>query len=433
MVVVGGGNTAIDASRTALRCGAKVKLVYRRSVKEMPAHHTEVEAAEHEGVEFNFLTNPVALVLECGKLKGIKCIKMKLEAKDGERPRPVPVEGSEHVIDCDYVIGAIGQHVDKSFMKSIEDIKLGKSGTVDVDKTTFETSIPGVFAGGDVVNGPWSAISAIADGKNAALTIAGYMETQKARKTPFKFYSFKHKFNEVPVAEFTEYDKAARAVMPELKAKNRVKNFDEVETGLSNSQSMCETGRCLECGCVEYYDCQLRKYCDIYGVDIERVTGGLRKDIVDNRHPFIILDANKCINCGRCIRTCGEILKISALSFVYRGFKSVMKPAMEKALIETTCVSCGNCIDTCPTGAISIKFPYKILGTLKKENIDSVCNFCSVGCNVNFKHINDTTYYPANTSTRSIKSHNNGYLCVKGRFGTRFYSEHWKNYIANDR
>ena len=138
--VVGGGNTAIDAARTAVRCGAdKVMILYRRSEKEMPAHGAEIEAAREEGVEIKILTLPTKLLREGNKLKGVECIEMELkEAEPGERPKPVPVEGSEFEIKLDYLIGAIGQSVDISFNKSENEVDLEKWGTIIVnDKTTF--------------------------------------------------------------------------------------------------------------------------------------------------------------------------------------------------------------------------------------------------------------------------------------------------------
>ncbi|MDQ1354604.1 MAG: formate dehydrogenase alpha subunit, partial [Acidobacteriota bacterium] len=182
--------------------------------------------------------------------------------------------------------------------------------------------------------------------------------------------------------------------------------------------------RCIECGCSEYYDCQLRLRADDFNVDITPYMGEVRKYKVDTRHPYIVMDPNKCINCGRCVRTCAEILKVSALGFVNRGFRSVVKPAMEKPLLETNCVACGNCIDTCPTGALTEKFPFKVLGTLPKENHEAVCHFCSIGCKVNFKAIDNHVYFVANSEESGVYStHNRGYLCVKGRFGHRYLME----------
>ncbi|MFH2094304.1 MAG: FAD-dependent oxidoreductase, partial [Bacteroidota bacterium] len=422
VVIVGGGNTAIDAARTALRCGAdKVKLVYRRTVKEMPAHHEEISAAQHEGVDMVFLTLPKSIISENGKLKGIECMRMELrDAGDGKRPRPVPVEGSEYIIDCDYLIGAIGQAVDTSFLEKDKSCTLSEWNTIEVKTETFETSIPGVFAGGDVVSGPFTAVSSIGHGRIAAEAIMSYLGTGKAVAKAKKFYSFKHKLTEIPVSEFSHFQKLDRKRMAELPAETRIHNFDEVELGLTEEQSGEETFRCLECGCSDYNECSLRKYADDFQIDISKYIGETRKYKVDTRHPFIALDSNKCINCGKCVRTCSGILKVSALGFVYRGFKAVVKPAMEKALSETNCIACGNCIDVCPTGAITEKFPFKVLGTLEKENHETVCNFCSIGCKVNFKVINNDILYAGN-DTESVKnSLNRGYLCVKGRFGHRY-------------
>ncbi len=421
VVVVGGGNTAIDAARTALRCGAdQVKMVYRRSIKEMPAHPEEIHAAQEEGIEILFLTNPRSLISEQGQLKGIECLKMRLvEAKAG-RPRPVPIEGSEFVVDCEYLIGAIGQQVDNAFVYPQGDIELDKWGTIRVLETTLETSIHGVFAGGDVVTGPWTAIGAIAQGKHAAESIDNYLRTGKARKRKFRYLSFKHTFNPIPRQELAHVEKLPKEKMPELTPQERKNNFKEVELGFSDKQAQNEPRRCLECGCVEYYDCRLRRCADDFEVDISDYLGEVNKYQVDDRHPFVIMDANKCINCGRCVRTCGEVLDISALGFVHRGFKSVVRPALEKPLPETTCVSCGNCIDTCPTGALSENFPSKILGTLPRTDHPSVCYYCSLGCRINYKVISEDIFYVANSSAEVKKARNKGYTCSKGRFGYRF-------------
>ena len=422
IIVVGGGNTAIDAARTALRCGAaSVKIVYRRSIKEMPAHHEEIEAAQKEGIEIVFLTNPKSLVVKNGRLTGIDCLKMALEAgKPGERPRPVAVQGSEFIINCDYIISAIGQSLDTSFTERSNAISLNKWGNIVAEENSLATTVPGVFAGGDAVTGPLTAISAIAQGKKAAGSIIHYLMPGSNGVNNYRYYSLKHKLAEVSEREFDSQKKLSRAQSDELDIEERIHNFCEVEFGLTENQSLEETSRCLECGCSEYADCRLRKYCDEYRVDTTNYLGEIRKYKIDSRHPFIALDPNKCINCGKCIKACGEALKVSALGFVYRGFKSIMKPAMEKALSETDCISCGNCIDVCPTGAISEKFPFKILGTLPKEDIKTVCAFCSVGCEVNYKKISDDIFYVSNSDEPSHANHNNGFLCSKGKFGHRY-------------
>ncbi|MDP4192616.1 MAG: FAD-dependent oxidoreductase [Bacteroidota bacterium] len=422
VVVVGGGNTAIDAARTALRCGAeKVKIVYRRSINEMPAHPEEIQSLMQEGIEILFLTNPKAIISDDDRLKAIQCLKMRLEnSKPGERPKPVPVPGSEFILKCDYLISAIGQAVDSSFVRLDNECMLEKLGTLSVNKDTLETSIKGVFAGGDDVTGPLSAIAAIAQGKKASSSIISFLECGEASNSNGKFFSFKHNLSSINEREYEQYKKLPRQKTFELPVVERIHSFDEVQLGIDEPQVKKEVLRCLECGCSEYYDCSLRKYCDEYKVNIDEFKGQVNKYRPDQRHPFIVLDPNKCINCGRCVRTCSEILKVSALGFVFRGFKSVVKPAMEKPLLETNCISCGNCIDSCPTGAISEKFPFKILGTLPKENIETLCSFCSLGCKINFKKVTNDIFYVANTTEEIKDSHNRGYLCIKGRFGYRY-------------
>ena len=421
VVVIGGGNTALDAARTALRCQAKsVKIVYRRSIHEMPAHPDEIEAARQEGIEFLFLTNPVKIQRSNNKLESIECIKMQLEDDpSGGRPRPVPITGSEFILPCDYMISAIGQDVEITDLKEKEGLALNRN-TIQVNQATLETNRSRVFCGGDAVTGPLTAISAIAQGKNAAWSIDHFIKFGQSNGRSHEFISRKENFGEISKYEYADFSKSNRNKMPELEIAERIDNFNEVELGFTADQSLNETERCLECGCLEFNDCILRKYASEYDIDISKYAGDVKKYKIDNRHPYITLDPNKCINCGICIRTCSEILKVSAIDFVYRGFKTIVKPAMEKALTETNCISCGNCIDNCPTGAISEKMPFKVCGTVKKENHPSICSFCSLGCHLNFKVIDDDFYYVANTTPQIKKTTNYGYLCIRGRFGYRY-------------
>ncbi|MCX8052323.1 MAG: NADPH-dependent glutamate synthase [Armatimonadetes bacterium] len=172
--VVGAGNTAMDCARTALRVGAKeVTIVYRRSRAEMPARAEEIENAEHEGVIFKLLTNPKRFIGdENGAVRGMECLRMELgEPDESGRRRPVPVEGSEFIIECDTVIVALGQNPNPLIRATTEGLKCESWGGICIDPETGMTSIPGVFAGGDAVTGEATVISAMGAGKIAAAGI----------------------------------------------------------------------------------------------------------------------------------------------------------------------------------------------------------------------------------------------------------------------
>ncbi len=419
VVVVGGGNTALDAARTARRLGAaKVTILYRRTRNEMPAHPMEIDAALEEGVELILLSAPTELVAENGRLKALTCIRMELgEADASGRRSPVPVAGSEYSLPCDFAISAIGQDVDLCGLQKDPQLKSTRYNTLVFSEDTFETSLPGVFTGGDMATGPAVAIDAIAHGKIAANAIDLYIRTGKAAGKAREFISRKEAFGDIPDSDFADLTKIGKEKMPELPADERAKTFDEVELGFSGGQAANETSRCLECGCSAYFDCDLRKHAVDFGVDITKFVGEVRKYKVDKAHPFITLDPNKCIACGRCVRTCSEILRVSALGFVYRGFKSVVRPSMEKKLLETNCISCGNCIAACPTGAIAEKLPFAKPGPWAGKKFTAICHFCSVGCELQYKVFGPDAYAAVGTADTA---HNKGYLCHKGRFGYRY-------------
>lgn len=184
VITIGGGNVAMDSARTALRLGAESIIVYRRSREEMPARDEEIHHAEEEGIELKLLNNPVRIIGDdVGKVKAMECIKMELgEPDDSGRRRPVPVDGSEFIIECDTVIPALGNRPNPLIPLTTPDLKTTRWGTLDCDPDTLETSKKGVFAGGDIVTGAATVISAMGAGKTAAASIHEYLTTGKVSK-----------------------------------------------------------------------------------------------------------------------------------------------------------------------------------------------------------------------------------------------------------
>ena len=288
VVVSGGGNTAVDAARTALRIGAgKVHIVYRRTMKEMPAHQMEIDAACEEGVDMIFLSTPVSIVEKEGRVEALRCIRMELGEPDASgRRSPVPVKGSEYDLPCDFVIAAIGQDIDLPASPAENGLVATRQNAIKVDKGSFATSIPGVFAGGDAITGPAVAIDAIAHGRAAALAMDQYMRTGKADgRQANVFISRKEAFGEIPESEFLHVPRVAKEKMAELPVEERIKSQVEVEVGFTESQALNETGRCLECGCASYFDCALRKYATHFGIDFTGLPG--RTKIQGGQRPSI--------------------------------------------------------------------------------------------------------------------------------------------------
>jgi glutamate synthase (NADPH/NADH) small chain len=183
-ITVGGGNVAMDSARTALRLGAKSTVVYRRAREQMPARSEEIHHAEQEGVQFNLLTNPVKILADAkNRVAGMECLKMELGPPDESgRRRPVPIAGSNFVIEADAVIVSIGNSPNPLIAQTAPDLKTSRWGTLETNPETMATSKPGVFAAGDVVSGAATVISAMGDGKRAAKAMDEYLKSVPARK-----------------------------------------------------------------------------------------------------------------------------------------------------------------------------------------------------------------------------------------------------------
>ncbi len=411
VAIVGGGNTAMDACRTAVRLGAKeVYNIYRRTKDEMPADMVEIEEAEEEGVIFKNLTNPLEIVKdENGHIKEVVLQCMELgEPDESGRRRPVPIEGKTETIALDNMILAIGQAVDAS----IFDCDKTRKGAIAYDKETFMTSMPGVFAGGDCGNDKISiAVEAIADAKKAADVIDAYLdgETVKYEKP---YYVTR---DDITEKTFEDRERMCRPEIPQLSAEERKGNFSEViPDGFTAEQAENEASRCLECGCHDYFECKLIDLAHQYDVEPERFAGDKNTIEYEDDHPFIVRDPNKCILCGLCVRVCDEVMGIGALGLVHRGFDTVVKPNMEKPLIESGCVSCGQCVSVCPTGALQERTTMIKEVPVDTDVTDTICSYCSVGCALKLESYGDMLI-KANPDKEGPV--NAGLACGKGKWG----------------
>ena len=322
VAVVGGGNVALDAARTALRLGSSdVTVLYRRTRSEMPALKEDVIQAEQEGVRVSFLKIPVEISGSQSKVSGICCVDAKLgEADENGRKRPIPIQGSMHELKTDAVLHAIGQWSDREGLSAFNGLTWTEHNTIVADPLTGQTGAKGVFAGGDLVTGPATIIEAIAAGKLAAENVHRYFQGQPLLKT--RYLSARR--TQTAFLETTASQKTTltRPSLPLLDIEKRKKTFEQVELTLAPQAARTEALRCLRC--------------------------------------------DVCIQCGRCVDACHEKLGFQALGLGYFDHQAPGPTDFE--LTAGRCILCGACVNSCPTGAM----------TMTHENGQCVLRLCGI-------------------------------------------------------
>lgn len=335
VVVVGGGNAAMDAARTCIRLGcSEVHVAYRRTQDQMPAHQEEVRQAMEEGVQFHFLAVPVKICGENGRVTHLECLKARLGKPDASgRRRPIPVAGSQFSIEAGAVIRAIGQQPKLSVFGDRPPFQVTPRNLIVTEPYSTRTSVEDIFAGGDAVTGPATVVEAIAAGKQAALDIDHYLQGKAGPSPVFRA----HRRDRVPFQSISAQEKrlAKRVPLHLVDPEIRKHTFEPVELGYTDAEARAEAQRCLRC------------------------------DI--------------CIRCGACDQVCREGVQVHALGF--SQISTTERLLTDYGRPSERCITCGACALACPTGAMELiesdgVRELRLCGTVLNRQDVPVCQSC---------------------------------------------------------
>jgi NADPH-dependent glutamate synthase beta subunit-like oxidoreductase/formate hydrogenlyase subunit 6/NADH:ubiquinone oxidoreductase subunit I/ferredoxin len=400
VVIIGGGFTSMDCSRTSVRQGcAEVTLVYRRDMKDMPAAN-EVHEMLEEGSKAIFQASPTRVLTDdANRVTGVEFQRMALgEPDESGRRRPQPIPGTEFVIECDRVLLAIGQGPQLGWLeRGAGGVSATRNNRLAADAVTFTTGRPGVFATGDVRIGSATVVQANAEGRRAAYAIDAYLKGQDldAIKTRQTLAEPQPEF--LSIVPYTGELKEPRYRLKAMEPEVRNKSYVEYEIPYTQADAMAESKRCLQCTCEAIGYCDLRRQGIEYGTTLKtlepqaggaysfrsvtenRFTGYNHDYIRDDSHAFILREPSRCIDCGRCANVCKEIVGAACYDFMRTGFDTLVTTPLDMSLNTTPCVSCGRCAETCPTGALMPK-----PRVLEKYDVDEsrciLCGICVDAC-----------------------------------------------------
>ena len=399
VVVIGGGFTSMDCTRTSVRQGAReVTLVYRRDMKDMPAAN-EVHEALEEGARAIFQAAPTRVVTDAdNKVTGVEFQRMAMGAPDASgRRRPEPVAGTEFIIDCDRVLLAIGQGPQLDWLaRGADGMTATKNRRLAADAVTFGTGRKGVFGTGDVRVGAATVVQATAEGRRAAYAIDAYLKGLDLDEIKTRQTLAEPQPEFLNIVPYTGEVKEPRYRLKAMPAEVRNKSYVEYEIPYTQQEAMAESKRCLQCTCEAIGYCDLRRQGIEYGTTLKtlepertgfsfrsvndnRFTGTNHDYIRDDSHAFILREPSRCIDCGRCANVCKEVVGAACYDFMRTGFDTLVTTPLDMSLNTTPCVSCGRCAETCPTGALMPK-----PRVLEKYEVDEsrciLCGICVDAC-----------------------------------------------------
>ncbi|MFL5756286.1 MAG: FAD-dependent oxidoreductase, partial [Chloroflexota bacterium] len=354
VVVIGGGFTSMDCSRTSVRQGAReVTLVYRRDMKDMPAAN-EVHEAIEEGVTAIFQAGPVRVITDekTNRVTGVEFIRMRAGAPDASgRRRPEPAPGTEFTIPCDRVLLAIGQGPELTWIgPGSEGPEATKNRRLKADAVTFETGRPGVFGTGDVRVGAATVVQAIAEGRRAAYAVDAYLQGQDLAGIRTRQTLAEPQPEFLSIVPFTGEVKEPRYRLKSLEAEERNHDYIEYEIPYTREEVVAESTRCLQCTCEAIGFCDLRRLGIEYGTTLRtlepqnhqgagyrsvtenRFTGTNHDYIRDDSHAFILREPSRCIDCGRCANVCAEVVGAACYDFMRIGFDTLVTTPLDMSL-----------------------------------------------------------------------------------------------------